>query len=535
MRLYTASADLLHESPWEILRLDEGLSLAEVPVPVTEGALVGGDGALWFAADAWLGRVDFSGQLEQEWVLPGVVNDLTWSEDRAWVATTGGIWTPEQGLVSDTVCSHLAADGIGGVWWVDRAEEQVHHLDAAGETTAWEVPGATGPVAQDPLTGRLAVAVTGGLTLYEQGTLLASVEGPDVRDLAINAHHEIVAMDGDGLHVFGDEEALGTGDPLALVIAGFVEQPSSPEENLPCLSESNGIAGHLAMADRNRRLMDDLPAGLALGITPQMGRRALACGLVHDLFRVGQGERVEPGVLNHELPEDTCVQEPECHQNFLASQYADVAASGLEPDWFSGLLIHEDQGADWVENLVATGVTDTYLHFSLSVLPEIDHSDDPRAKQPFPPDVASMTTPLVASTQEDLLEPTSGGALRLLPGNAMAAFRLSLCPNLMLWECNTVEGNEVEPRLLIEDIEVLRVQLFRALGARGGPGQSWTFHLPDLGSWDYTLDCSVEDRRWSGEDCQGALLQDWLLDVHARYVQADVVAWTLPRDLPWPD
>jgi hypothetical protein len=290
------------------------------------------------------------------------------------------------------------------------------------------------------------------------------------------------------------------------------------------------------MAERNRWLLDDVPAGLALGITPHMGRRALECGLVHDLFRVGSGDRVEVGVLNHELPEDEgCVADPACHTAFLGAQFSDVVATGLEPRWMSGLMIHEDLGADWVTNLLAAGTTDTYVHYSLSVLPDIDHSDDPRAKQPFPLSVAAMTTPLVGSAQVDLFDPESGGDLRLLPGNSMAAFRLSKCANLMLWECNVLPGNEVEPRLRQEDIEVLKVQLFRALGVRGGSGHAWSFHLPDVGSWDYTQECQVEDRLWSGEDCQGAVLQAWLLDVQARYVQAGLVSWDLPGSVPWSD
>ena len=28
--------------------------------------------------------------------------------------------------------------------------------------------------------------------------------------------------------------------------------------------------------------------------------------------------------------------------------------------------------------------------------------------------------------------------------------------------------------------------------------------------------------------------EDWLLEVHARYVLTDLVEWTLPEDLPWP-
>ncbi len=533
-RLHRASADLLAGSPWDLLRLDEGMAL-EVPEPASSGVLVAGAGQeTWFASDRWLGQVSGEGELLASWVLPDLVRDLAWSAGQVWVATDSGLWSPELDQINGSDLRRLAADGDGGVWGVDLETELALHVAASGVTTAVEVPGATGPLAADLLTGRVALGVDTGLVLFEDGEEVGRFDGIEVRDLGINAHHEVVALTPDGLAVFGDELALGHGEPLALVVGAFIEQPRSPAQDLPCRGEHDSISGHLATAARNRGLLEDLPATVALGVTPQMARRALACGQVHDLYRAADGDRVELGVLNHELPEDPCIEDPDCHAAFLADQHADVESIGLDAEWFSGLLVHEDRGVDWVASLVSTGLTDTYLHFGLSVLPELDHGADPRAKQPYPPIVSGGATPLVGSTLEDLFESEGGGALRLLPGNAMSAFRLSRCPNLMLWECNTLAGTEAEPVLRLEDIEVLQVLLFRALGAREGPGSAWTFHLPDLGAWDYTSDCAVTDRRWSGEDCQGARLQDWLLDVDARYVDAGLVSWTRPAEVPWP-
>ncbi len=533
-RLYQASADLLGGSPWDLLRLDEGVAL-DVPSPVFSSDLAAGEGVVYVASDGWLGTVDDDGVTLESWALPGPVRDVVLSDGLPWVATDAGVWSPELGLVNGADVNRLAPDGAGGVWAVDLADERAVHLGPTGSATAWEAPGATGPVAVDVHTGRVALAIEGGFALLADGVELARVQDRLVKDLAFHDHHELVVLDGEGLTVFGDEEVLVGAPPLALIAAAFVEQPRSADSDYPCLDGDETIASHLAVAAQNRRLLDDLPTGVALGVTPHMARRALRCGQIHDLHRVVSGPRIELGVLNHELPDDTCVQTPACHQNFLSEQHADVANIGLTPRWTSGLVVHEDGGADWVENLVATGVSDTYLQFGLSVLAEIDHGGDPRAKQPFPLGVSGGTETLVASTLDDLFDPESGGALRLLAGNSLAAFRLSVCPNLLLWECNLVPGAQDQPTFDPQDIEVLQLLLFRALAGRSDSESAWSFHLPDIGEWDYTRDCAVQDDLWTGEQCQAAMLQQWLLDVHARYVDAGLVTWDLPGEVPWPD
>ncbi len=528
--LHSASADLLSGSPWDWLRPDEGVALA-APVPVSHSAMaVAPDGTLALAADRWVGLVDGDGTASVSWVLPELVQDLVFSEGSLWAATAGGVWEVALDLVDPVDAARLAPDGAGGVWLA--AAGELVHLDASGTRAALDFPGVDGLIARDPVTGRLAVGTGDGLALVEDGRELARVALEGVRDVAVNAHHEVVVLTGDALHVFGDETALGEGDPLALMVGAFLEQPRSPESDLPCTGEDS-IDSHLATAAANRAMLDDLPAPIALGVSPHLARRSLNCGRIHDLHARIAGERIAFGVLNHERPDDTCLQEPDCHANFLGGQYEDTAVVGLDPVWFSGLVSHEDGGADWVGTLAALGVVDTYLHYGLAILPDIDQGADPRAKQPYPDTVSGMTATLTGSTLAELFEPT-GGPLRLLAGNSLAAFRLSRCPNLMLWECNAISTNEVEPLLRPEDFEVLRVLLFRGLGQRG-VGEAWNFHLPDAGSWDYTAGCQVEERRWSGEGCQAALLQDWLFDVHASYVAAGLVSWTGPQDLPWPE
>ena len=78
--------------------------------------------------------------------------------------------------------------------------------------------------------------------------------------------------------------------------------------------------------------------------------------------------------------------------------------------------------------------------------------------------------------------------------------------------------------------------MHRALAVRSVDGPStWSFHLPDLNTYDYTVRCTLEDGFWSGGECMGAALQDWLLDVHARFVLSDIVNWQLPSQVASPD
>jgi hypothetical protein len=270
--------------------------------------------------------------LAETWVLPDLVRDLVWSQDQIWAATDSGLWGPDLGVVNGADMRRLAADDAGGGWGVDLSDDLALHLQANGAATAWEVLHATGPIAADPATGRVAFGVDDGLVIFEDGAEIGRAEGLDVRDVAINAHHEVVALTADGLAVFGDELALGDLEPLSLIVGAFVEQPRSPEQDLPCAGEHDSIASHLTTAEGNRRVLDDLPAAVALGVTPQMARRALACGQVHDLHRVSAGERIELGVLNHELPDDTCVADSDCHAGFLAWSTRTWAPTG-SPTW----------------------------------------------------------------------------------------------------------------------------------------------------------------------------------------------------------
>jgi hypothetical protein len=86
-----------------------------------------------------------------------------------------------------------------------------------------------------------------------------------------------------------------------------------------------------------------------------------------------------------------------------------------------------------------------------------------------------------------------------------------------------------------QDVVLLDLLLHRAITESvSAEVRTWSFHLPDIGSFDYTEGCEQDDQIWSGEDCPAALLQAWLIDVDRRLVDAGLVRWTLPGNLERP-
>ena len=115
-----------------------------------------------------------------------------------------------------------------------------------------------------------------------------------------------------------------------------------------------------------------------------------------------------------------------------------------------------------------------------------------------------------------------------LPGNNVPAFNVGACPNLFVNECHALNrGGGIS--LDTGDMDTLNLLLHRALVSAGTEGtHTWSFHLPDIGLYDYTDHCEVTDRTWSGEDCSAARLQAWVFAVHQRFAIEGLVNWSAP-------
>ena len=66
--------------------------------------------------------------------------------------------------------------------------------------------------------------------------------------------------------------------------------------------------------------------------------------------------------------------------------------------------------------------------------------------------------------------------------------------------------------------DTLNIQITDPLGLT-----DWSFGMVESGA-----------NGWSGEDCQAQVLQEWMLDLHQRYILNGVARWTTPSMLATP-
>lgn len=521
-----ADADVLSGDPLDLLRPGEVVSLETGPLSeATVSAMEGED--LWVADGASLWRLDPSGGAIQEThALPGEAQALLLRESRPWVLTSAGLWADGETLTEPLGLALAATDDtvwVGaedGLWQVDTEQLEVEFIS---------VPGATGPLTVDEATGRVWAATSAGLASLQDGLLTQHNTDP-VSDLAMNSAGELVALGEAGqIRVYVDETSLTGAEPLDLLIAAFIERPRGPKDSAPCTGETESVAAFAATAADNAAVLADQPLPVALGLTPNFARRARACEVIDVVAPLLSASNTEPGVLFHALAED-CTDQA-CLADFLASEAAELTALGLDPTWASGLAPQDALSLDWVLALDQAGGPGRYLFFGLSTLPEIT-GEDPRAKDAWPLAAGERASAWRVGSAETVAEHDPSGSLSVYPGDNTPLFNLGNCPNLLLEEChlsNMGGGTEINA----DDVSTLALLLHRAVAERDGVS-TFTFHLPDLGVYDYTQGCTVTDRVWSGEGCEAALLQAFGFDVVQRYVANGLVRLRLPSELDTP-
>ena len=480
-RLYAAAIDPLLDNPWDHLRLE---LVDSFPIGVVGSSA---EGELWVATSDRL--LDLQGTEIAE--LPAPAQAIS----RGVVLTDLGPWTPDNGLFP---LETLGLDGellCTPEGLVDLATQEETPLNCLG------------PLARDG--DRIYALVEEGLWI--DGEVL-TIDPP--RDLAVR-DGELALLYGDRVELYLDDRAASEG--LQIWTTTFAEKPKSPGEDAECPE----VLGFVETATLNRALLEDLPGTVALGVTPHLARRADACDApIREALCIDHGEL---GVLYHQDPECEA-GEQDCVASFFLEEAEIVREVLEEPSWISGLSSVKDMGHDWVDAALRVDVPQRMLFFGISILPDIEHSTDPRSKDAYPVGLGSQTTPWSAS-DSSFEEP---GDLGIFPGDNVPLFSHSGCPNLFLRECQVLgagDGQAIDE----EDIAVMELLLHRAVVAGEG---TWSYHLPDIGSWDYTEDCVVEERIWS--DCEGALLQSWLMDVHARYVLNGKASWASPSQLEAP-
>ncbi len=537
-RLLRAEADVLRGHPFDFLRLDDGLALEDAAQLPEGGVARVADGRIWLAHGETLSAWSLEdGALLDRVALPGTASDLAWIDGGMWAVTDGGLRTGD-GEVLDIVGSRIAA--LEGTAWVTLPESDTLRALGAQELTI-PVEGLLAGIAADAGTGKLYLATTEGIAVLRDGVEIARYAADAPADLAVAGSHEILSLDAEGaVAIYLDEQALEGPEPLDIVPITFFEKPRSPEEDLGCrYSERTGdqnVRDNVDRAMANMPLLQDLPGRFAFALIPWAAQRIADCGEAAAFEPVWDNDFVEHGVLFHQEYAD-CGEDQACQQAALLADYQQVTALGLRPTWTTGLTPHVDSGMDWARALVAIGAPDRFLFFGASILPDIPHHTDPRAKEAYPFEAADRSAAWRIDSAYEAVPGDPDGAIAIYPGDSVAAFTQSGCANVFIQECRLVGGGGGQ-RLKPEDIAVLRLMLHRALAARrDGQVDTWSFHLPDLGAFDYVTGCTETERVWtaSGEEaCQAQLLQEWMLDVHQRYVLNGLARWALPSALARP-
>jgi hypothetical protein len=534
---HDADAHCLPQAKWPTLSVDDAwrgdcsgtevsLQRGVIPVPaaamaVDEDAqvlwLVARDGRTWtvplepVGTHPWAFGRAVAGETVQGPVVSAQVVDGVLHTHAGLAA--GSVVQVEAGLELDGVSVFegqvlgLATDGAS-TWAA--TDDGLLHVET-GET--WDVA-ATGPldVAGDTV---LAATETGFVVL--QGGVLTPWDVPVV-DVDVHPWGEWVLLTTDGVQVRMDEVQQAQGPALGLYLLSFLEKPKSPQEDAPCTG-SPSVTEFSANAAANADWWGDMPGTKAIGITPHLGRKSRSCGVAEGFEGIWDRRDVSVGVLFHE--QAGCGGDTDCYDAHLLAQMDSVTGLGAEPDWVSGLSPNTEQGDDWVAGLARAGLPTTVLFYGMSVLPDVSHFDDPRGKESWPWATQDLARPITAATAWEL---DAAGPVTLHPGDSRAAFSQGGCANLFLRECQILglgDGTVLDAG----DVVLLDLSLHRALG-NAPQGGSWSFHLPDLGSWDYGAGC---DDDWQG--CQAGLLRDWWIDVHARWVQNGAADWVSPADL----
>jgi hypothetical protein len=529
--LYKLNADLIEMSAFDYLRLPEqSVSLGRSFSDHSKIRIVGN--WVWVASGTELLAYNrLNGELQAHYDLPAPALDFEFFEGFALVATEQGLWQTD-GLWTDSpVVTDLFRDSNAAVWAVVPDQEQVIRLD---DGQVFDVPGLTGPVASKSSDSGLWALAGDSLVVVGESGVTARYPVEDVVDIQSNAKAELTVLHADGrVSAFFDETEFVGGEPLSFVLASFIERPKSPRNDEPCEEGESHVVGHVDLALKNLSFLKDLPAPVALGITPHMGRRARQCGVAEKLSGGIAVDFVDVGVLFHQTVRPECATDMDCYANFLAESAAVVSSYGAGLSWASGLARHFDEGGDWVQGLIQSGSIDRYLSFGFSVLSDVSHSTDPRSKEAFPLEVRERTRPWTVSSSERSHVHDENGALALYPGDSRAAFNLGSCANLLVWECGLLfQGGS--QTVDAEDIEVLDLLVHRSMAERDREDpSSWSFHLPDIGVWEYAEGCTREDRVWTG-DCGAARLQSWMFDLHTQFTLNGVLQWSRPSELAWP-
>ena len=376
----------------------------------------------------------------------------------------------------------------------------------------------------------LMVATETGIVRVNPDLSTSEIWEGSAIDLDLNNAGELFVLHSNGsFSVFVDERPRPDDATLHVWVSTFIERPRNPDDTVPCMADGRvNLVEMLQLATDNAEWLRDLPAAIALGTTPSHMKRALQCdqGNAHDpLFA-----SFEPGILFHHSPIE-CAGDQDCHREALLEA---LETFGTSPTWASGLSTHTELGVDWIQSLYALNTATRYAFFGMGLRPDLIHGSDLRGKDSWAAQLGEQSRVWMSESTTDLTDQRQTGNISIMPGDSVPAFNLGGCANLWLYECHPL-GRGDGHSLSELDVQSLDLLLHRALYSAQGEGtHTWNFHLPDIGLYDYTDECEVDDHRWMGESCEAGLLQSWLIDVHQRFATAGRISWSAPGAVPLP-
>lgn len=528
--LFQAPADPARDDALELLVPNAGLTVHGLTTPLEGAVLAIDNGKAAIASGTQLVVLNLDTGTELVHILPGQARDVILRADDVWIATDGGVW--HNSAVLDAIGDKLVW-WQDSVWLVQTALGQITDL-LGTETISHE--GLLGPVVIDPLSGKLVLSTAEGRVRIAPDGSMEALDDRLVIDLGINQAGELISLLPEGqVQVHVDETAYGALSPLQVFVTTFSERPrSSTKDTYTCRGEARDTIEHmLSLSLVNHSFLSDLPAPIALGLTPQLIRRAAMCDMSDQIEQLLFPSQFHTGILMHEQPED-CAFDASCHASFLHDELQVFTDADITPVWVSGLAPHHEVGVNWVESLSTIGAPNRFLFFGMSLRPSIPHEGDLRAKDAWPITLGGLGKAWSTDASATIDDRAGRGWLNIYPADNVPAFNLGACANLFINECHPL-GKGGGVTIKDEDVQSLDLLLHRSLAGIGAAeSHTWSFHLPDIGTYDYTINCTRTDRVWTGEDCQAALLQTWLIDIHQRLVQAGLVAWTGPTALEIP-
>lgn len=478
------------------------------------------DGGLWLSTDDAVVRLD-----EDLTVVESVSMDqprFLDSADASVVLARDGLHLGDSEPIPTPVA---AAAGDFVVWW---AEDALIWSDGVRV----DFPEQPDSMAVDPVSGTAWVASLGDVSrVTREGERLSS--GVNATALLVTATHDAALADQDQLVVLNDEQALVDAEspPIYLTNIAFLETPRSFEDAIACDAPNvdGDIARGLRTASFGRELMESLPGGWALGVTPRFAEGVLLCGQ-EERFSEWTDGPWESGVLMHQ---STACTDMDCYGAFMSERVGRLRALGLAPTWIGGGSEHARQGLDPVLGALEVGLS-RHLFFGLGLDPALD-PEGPTWKEPWPARPGDGSEVFFASSVADLPAGASSGLMSFYPGNSVRGFAMGACAGLLVRECSVLSAGS--DHFAESDIAALELLARHAVARRSQATTTWSWHLPDLTQFDYTEGCSRDESGWWSADtatCEATLLQELTWDLHQSLVLNGLARWAMPSELPKP-